>query len=280
MEAVTLLVVLWCVYLSEILWWTSDDRLILIGRRIGAFHGQYGPTVTVREGRGFYIPSFAPPFPHLFECQLGDGLPSRLAARGLVERRVKAALAAAAPLRRLGAGLWIYVFIVAPAVIVLFGLRATWPFLLALLALWLLATILTYRRSWSRLYPEKPGDWSKDAFLMAFSPLGAPRAADRLTRGALDGLTAMRIASVVAPRDEFCRLARLVYFDSRARQETRQEIDHILEAEGWAAAFAAPPAAEPGMKGFCPRCCGQLLCDSGGCPDCAGVSIRPFAHSG
>jgi hypothetical protein len=72
-------------------------------------------------------------------------------------------------------------------------------------------------------------------------------------------------------------LARLVYFDIDARHDATEEIDRILEAEGWARTFGAPPAAESGMKGFCPRCHAQLLRAAGECPDCVGVLIRSFA---
>jgi hypothetical protein len=277
MEVVTLVGVLWCVYLSEIVWWTTDDHLILTGRRSGTFKGQYGPSLHLRDRQGFLAPSLVPPFAVLFECRLGGRSDTRPAARSLVERSVARALTATVPLRQLGAGLWLYVFIVAPAVIVFFGLRRTWQPLVAVLAMWLLAIILTYRRSWTKLYPDRPGGWRNDAVLMALSPLGAIRAADRLSRNALADLSAMRVASVIASQDEFCRLARLVYFDIDARHDARQEIDRILEAERWAGIFVAPPAAESGMKGFCPRCHTQLLRDAGECPDCVGVLIRSFA---
>ena len=40
--------------------------------------------------------------------------------------------------------------------------------------------------------------------------------------------------------------------------------------------FVATPVREPGMQGFCRRCHGQVMRDSGTCPDCVVVSITPF----
>ena len=116
---------------------------------------------------------------------------------------------------------------------------------------------------------------------MVLSPLGAIRAADRLTRKALPGVSGMRVMSVVASRPKFCRIARLVYFDEATPRQlaAKRELDEILEAEDLRAALVAPPVKEPGMKGFCRRCHAQVMRDSGDCPDCVVVPISPFDGS-
>jgi hypothetical protein len=113
---------------------------------------------------------------------------------------------------------------------------------------------------------------------MILSPLGASRAADRLTRKALHGLSPMRVVRVAATAEEFCRIARLVYFDEETpwHSAAKRDIDEILASDRLEDMFVATPVREPGMQGFCRRCHGQVMRDSGTCPDCVVVSITPF----
>jgi hypothetical protein len=277
-ELLPLLVVLACVYVSDALWWTGERSLILTGRRPGEFRAHCGPTLPVRGGRGFFVSTLAPPFAYSFELDLDDG-PDRKADRATVERTTQQVLRLAAPLRRLGEGLWIFLFILVPLIVTTLGLSGTWMPLLAILLIWLVAIVVTYRRAWRTLHDGASG-WKSDAMLMILSPPGAIRAADRLTRRALRPLGAMRVASVVADRDEWLRLARLHYFEEAAvSQAARGEIEAILRPDG-IRALAMPPPQSPGMLGFCPRCHEQVLRESGECPDCLGIPIRAFASEG
>ena len=280
MELLSLLLVIWCVYVSEALWWTTSSSLILTGTRLGDFRARLGPSLPVREGRGFFASPLLPPFRYSFECELervADQGRSR-ASRASVERRVAQALAAATRLRSLGQGLFLYLFVVVPLAIGSLGLIRTWAPLLAILVVWLIAIVYTYRQSWQKVNHGKPSGWRGDAALMILSPLGASRAADRLTRKALHGLSPMRVVSVATTAEEFCRIARLVYFDEETpwHSVAKRDIDEILESDRLEDMFVATPVREPGMQGFCRRCHGQVMRDSGTCPDCVVVSITPF----
>lgn len=275
-----LILVVWCVYVSDAVWWTTSNSLMLTGSRIGEFRAKLGPSLPLREGTGFFAPPLFPPFRHSFQFEL-DAQPDtgrKPAKRASVERLAAQVLSLAAPLRRLGEGLWIYLFVIVPLAIGSLGLIRTWAPLLALLAVWLTAIVLTYRRSWRTLHEAHPSGWRSDAALMVLSPLGAIRAADRLTRKALPGVSGMRVMSVVASRQDFCRIARLVYFDEATPRQlaAKRELDEILEADNLRAALVSPPAKEPGMQGFCRRCHAQVMRDSGDCPDCVVVPITPF----
>ena len=171
-----------------------------------------------------------------------------------------------------------FLFVIAPLAIGSLGLIRTWAPLLAVLVSWLTVIVLTYQRSWRRLHETQPSGWKSDAALMFLSPPGAIRAADRLTRKALHGLSALRVMSVISPNHEFGRIARLVYFDDPTPRQlaAKREIDEILESEGMLTTLVAPPAKDAGMKGFCRRCHGQVMRDSGDCPDCVVVPITPF----
>ena len=279
-----LLLVVWCVYVSDAVWWTTSNSLMLTGSRIGEFRAYHGPSLPLREGTGFFAPPLFPPFRYSFQFEL-DARPDAgrtPAKRASVERLVAQALSLATPLRRLGEGLWIYLFVIVPLAIGSFGLIRTWAPLLVLLVTWLTAIVLTYRRGWRKLHASRPAAWRSDAVLMVLSPLGAIRAADRLTRKALHGVSGMLVMSVIAPRQEFCRFARLVYFDEATPRQlaVQREVDEILQSEGLHAALVAPPVRDPGMTGFCRRCHSQVMRDSGDCPDCVTVSITPFRAVG
>lgn len=280
MDVLVVVLVVWCVYVSDAVWWTSSDALLFSGTRLGEFRARHGPALDVKDGKGFFASALIPPFQCSFECSLrtvGDSS-RRAVKRAELERRVQQAIEISAPLRRLGEGLWLYVFVAAPTAIAWFGLSATWIVLLVILVGWLGAIAWTYRRSWRALYADDPRGWRGDAALMLLSPPGAIRAADRLTRHALRQTSALRVMSVLATPDQFCAVARLLYFDEPTPQQDtlRREIDTVLESPGLARVFSAAPAREPGMVGFCRRCHGQLLRNTGECPDCSWLSITPF----
>jgi hypothetical protein len=272
--------ILWCVYLSDSVWWTARDRLVLRGSQIGQFSAQWGPSLEVRDGKGFALTSVLPPFSHSFECvfHIGEAFAGSAGTDPQIERVATRSLVLAAPLRRLGEGLWIYLFVVVPITIAAAGLLPSWPFLLAILLLWLVAIIVTYRRAWRRLYDGKPTAWKADAVLMVLSPPGAIRAADKLTRFAFASASPVRVLSVVAAPEEFCRLARMMYFDPEVPSSLaiRQEVDIILEGRRLRSVFNMAPTREPGMTGFCRRCHGQVMRSSGNCPDCVDMPITPF----
>jgi hypothetical protein len=277
------LFVLWCVYMSDALWWTCSDCLVLTGTEIGRFRARLGPSWEVRDGKGLLVLPLLPPFKHSFECSIAQATRNerRPTKRIDVERRVTEALKWARPVRRAAEILWFYLFVIGPVVIGTFGIAGTWPLLLAVLLALLALVIVLYRRSWLKVYGPKSSAWRSDAILLMLSPPGATRAADRLTRKAFADLGGLRVLSVVAPAHEFCRVARGLYFDDVELQPAglRSNIDDILDAERLTAAFFAAPEREPGMDGFCCRCHGQVMRATGNCPDCVTVSVTPFETS-
>jgi hypothetical protein len=279
-EILSLWVILGCVYLSETLWWTTQHRILLTGSRRGDFRARRGPSIDVRDGKGFFFTWPLPPFLYAFECSLSaePAATSKRVKRTELEKHVAQVLSLAAPLRLLGEGLWLYLFAIVPAAVAMLGLLVVWLPLVVILLLWLTAIVIMFRRSWLRLHSGKPSGWRPDATLMVLSPLGATRAADRLTRSAFADVSGLHLASVLATPDEFCRLARQLYFDdeSPAHGAVKAEVDRILESMRLRPTFEAPPAREGGMLGFCPRCHTQVMRASGTCPDCVDRPIVPF----
>jgi hypothetical protein len=253
---------------------------MLIGSRIGDFRAHKGASIELRDGKGFFLTTPLPPFRYAFECPITaeSAAGAKRPKRSHTEQLVTQALSLASPLRRLGEGLWVYVFIVVPVTIATFGLLVVWLPLLLVLLVWLAVIVIMFRRSWLRLHPDKPAAWRSDAALMVLSPLGAIRVADRLTRSALADLGGLRVASVIAAPDEFCRLARLIYFDDDAPTDEglKAEIDQIVESTRLRSKFDAAPTRDSGMLGFCRRCHTQVMRADGTCPDCVTQPITPF----
>ena len=278
MDVVAVVLVIWCIYVSDALWWTTSDALLFTGTRVGNFRARRGPSLDVRDGKGFFAAPLFPPFQCSFECVISADEDARPSKRVEIERRVRRSIELSQPLRMLGGGLWVFLFIVAPVAVAWWGLSSSWVLLLAILILWLVAIAVSYRRSWRALYSEDPHGWRGDAALMLLSPPGAIRAADRLTRHALQSSNALRVLEVLTTPEHFSEIARLLYFDEPTPRQTtaRREIERLLESPALAHAFASPPEREPGMMGFCRRCHGQLLRGDGECPDCAWIVITPF----
>jgi hypothetical protein len=276
-DVLLLILVLWGVYVSDSLWWTTERSVVLFGDAAGSFSAQYGPSLRIRQDGGYYVCRLLPPFPSAFELNL-DAAGSNGATVADVRQRVLDIHAASRRLRTLGEAFWWFLLVVAPVFALTFGLlRAILPLLVVAVA-GLAITVVCYRRSWRELHGAAQSVWRGDAVLMLLSPPGAVRAADRLTRNALRGFPPMRVARALASDAEFCRLSRLIYFDAATSDPLRHEIDALLDADGLRATFDAQPRREDGMKGFCPRCHELFLRDSGECPDCVDVTLRSFAR--
>jgi hypothetical protein len=276
-DVLVLTLVLWAVYVSDSVWWTTERSLILIGRDVGRFTFQHGPSIPLREGKGLFVPRLAPPFASSFELLLNASETAARRESGReIRKHVERVLDYAAPLHLLGAGLWTYLLVLGPATAWTFGLSRTWIWLLLILAGWMAAIVLTYRRQWRALYPERAREWRSTAALMCLSPPGAIRAGDRFTRSACQTIGWIDATRALVSADEFGRLARMMCLDCNRGPRARSEFELAVGRDHLAKLLSIEPATEPGMKGYCPRCHGQVLRSTGQCPDCIDVVIRPF----
>ncbi len=270
-EALGLVLVAWLVYISDALWWITPERVVLSGRRAGEMRAQLGPAYTIRGDNGVFVPRLAPPFERHFELDAAaEG--GKRAKDAAIVAAAEAAMDAAKPLDRLGAWLWWFCFGIAPALLIVFGLRRVW--LPLLIALFTAATVIVmqFARAWRTLYPADRDGWKGHALPMILSPLAAICAADALTRRACAPFDGFAVLGVLAANDDFLRIARRYYFSPE-----RHRLQPLVAARGLEGALLEPPIRTGAdMEGYCPRCHTQLIRSSGDCPECLDVPIVAF----
>jgi hypothetical protein len=273
-EALGLVAVAWLVYVCDALWWVGPDRIVLTGRETGRMRAQLGPVFPLRGEAGVFVPRLTPTFEYSFEVSAASagGTPASEAA---LVRTANAAIAAARPLQYLGAALWGFCFLVAPALMLGLGLSRVWIALVAVLFSGAIAIVMCFARAWRTLRANDRNGWKSEALPLILSPLAAIRAADTLTRKTFAGCDALAVVSALATVEEFLRIARLQYF---APGDDRLEA--LLAARNLKAALLAPPVRSGAdMKGYCPRCHVQLVRDSGECPECPEIQVRAFGSA-
>jgi hypothetical protein len=270
-EVLGLVAVAWLVYVSDALWWVGPDRIVLSGRDAGSMRAQLGPAFTLRQDSGVFVPRLTPPFNHHFEVGASADVdnPSDDAA---IIAAAKAAMAAARPLQRLGAVLWGFCFLIAPALMMTWGLRRVWLALVVVLFGSAIAIAACFARAWRTVHPGDPRGWKNEVFPIILSPLAAICAADALTRRACASFNGLAVVSALARREEFLRIARFYYF-----APGNHAVDSFLAAKDLReAVLQPPPRAGSEMEGYCPRCHTQLVRGNGDCPECLDVAIVPF----
>lgn len=209
-----------------------------------------------------------------------------------VHERLGQAMAAARPLRIAGAAQWAWMFVVVPAVAVLFGVG--WPLLglgLVLLAL-VITNVGLFVRGHRRLYPQRRGERLEAALIMAVSWPMAARAADVLARHAVADLDPLAVAAALeglAGRQEFLSWVRrdaehpLAYdeLDELGVAIAGQHQDTILprlrrlvDQAGLREDF---PPCEQGAAAYCPRCRATYRRLEPSCAACVGVELRGLA---
>lgn len=270
-EALGLVAVAWLVYVSDALWWVGPDRIVLSGRDAGSMRAQLGPAFTLRNDNGVFVPRLTPTFDHHFEVGAsadGDKPPDEAA----IVAAATAAMAAARPLQRVGALLWGFCFLVAPALMLTLGLRRVWLVLVVVLFGSAMAIAACFARAWRTVHPENPHGWKNEVFPIILSPLAAICAGDALTRRACASFNGLAVVVALATREEFLRIARFHYF-----APDNSALDALLSAKGLKdAVLQPPPRAGSEMEGYCPRCHTQLVRGTGDCPECLDVAIVPF----
>ncbi len=190
--------------------------------------------------------------------------------------------------------LFVYLFLLAPGVVLWRGLESTWPLLLAalLLQMWLIAWL--FRRAHRQLYPADAETRFAATVTIVLSPMAAMRAPDVLIQDLLSEFHPLAVARGVCSPAIFellaARTLREAYYPLPAeesanapaaaewwKEKWRAVLSHFVEknASNVGKILGAPPPEE-GCRSYCARCWSQYVVESGECADCGGLALRPL----
>lgn len=277
--------VAWCVYSFDATWWVGPETIVLTGDQPEHFKARIGPHLKIKGDSGLFFPGLLPPFAAHFELG-GTRTTTKEESAERVLVVARQATCEAAILHRLGAGLWVWLFIASPFLVSMVGLiRVWWLVLLGLFAL-TVTIVIQFAISTRRLMVDTGTPWIADSVVMLLSPPAAISAGHRLTRIALRPYSAITVGGALAGDVEFVQLARLFHFapgllgsHEGDSAEIQARLAFLLQRRGLRSAFEAAPKQEsPEMVGFCPRCQLQLLRWDGNCPDCLAVPLVSFEN--
>lgn len=196
----------------------------------------------------------------------------------------------------MAAGLFLYVFLIAPVLVWRMGLMLVWPWLLGGLALLCLVNAVAFHRAHKRLHPGLEEERFSHFLMVSLFPPAGMRARDFLSWPALERFHPLALARALCDDDAFEALVGRTLRELRYPLPTeamssgdaqpiwewhRQTL--IEEAEGLVTQSglpldqltAAPARAEPESRAYCPRCNIQFTRTEGTCSDC-GVALRRF----
>lgn len=224
---------------------------------------------------------------------------SNILNTGEIEHRLDLFHSKAILLRRLGNVFFFSLFILAPAVVWVFGFRASgWPVLAVLLAQSVTIAFL-FRSAHKMLFPGGAEERFVPFMLMLLAPASAIRAHDFLARHLLEEFHPLAACKILCSQSEFKEFARQTLTDfhyplypisptdeelaSTAEQWFRnvglQTIEGFLRKSGIEPnEFVAPPPADPESQAYCPRCHAQFVKMDGVCLECGGRPCIPFAR--
>lgn len=200
--------------------------------------------------------------------------------------------------------LLIFVFILSPIAVRLFGLGATWRYLLAFLISNVLLIIWDFYRANRELFgPERTIPWS-DVFTILLSPPAALRATKYLAKNFAYEHHPLALAAARCSTEDFRALAsitlRELLYSADSGDGNKASDDPAANVREWfRSAFrtavakvvkergqnpddliAAPPRESSNVQSYCPRCLSQFLILEGVCVDCNRISLRRFEIEG
>jgi hypothetical protein len=271
----TFFVIVAVIYAAECVYRVENGGLALTGVRRRRWRVHVGPMVALGRRGGISIVPLLPPLATPTVWPAASTAPGQPATLLSAKSRKEASAAAdkfyeAAEPVWIGANtLWVFLFVIAPAVVYWRGLAATWPTLLLSGLVILAFTLYAFWTAHAELFPGGRTERREKTILMALSPLGAVRAVDHLSHRLVAGTHPLVAAVELCDRGEVVRLARWMYFAAPDAALRR----FLEDCDLWQAVISPPECGEPGAATFCPRCHAQYSRDTGDCSDCAGVGL-------
>jgi hypothetical protein len=259
----TLIAILWAVYLSEcfVRWRPGDTIVRAAGTR--AAESVNAPDVTLfRERVGFV---WTTPLPWRIACVFsGHSMDTPRGAITRIHRDTRW-------VRITSTLLFAVVMVVFPGLVFTERVLPWLPlFALALAAAWS-TTLGAYWFAHRRVHGAAPAieTW----LVLALSPVSLMRAPLAATLYASPRTHPLVGVDALCDDKELLRVARLWCFDEPL---LRPDIERLLSRRGLLPALTAPPKdSEPGVTRFCPRCHATFVASATICTDCDGVRLTP-----
>lgn len=202
------------------------------------------------------------------------------------------------PIQSMCCVLFMFLFVGAPALVIMFGLlRLIIPVAVVLALMAIVISIMFYRGHKS-LYGDDSEGRVENLIKMIVCPPVSIRATDVLTKNVLSGYSPVVVGNLFfgSTSSAFVR-AYVLDLQHPLAYEARDEMSS--EIISWAAAthlklcidylnhgefltpraLLAPPQRDGDSVSYCPRCSSQFLVSSGPCPDCPGVVLLAFPSS-
>ncbi len=194
--------------------------------------------------------------------------------------------------------LFVHVFVVAPILITLVGIQATWLGLVIVMFALTLSIATLFHRAHKTFYPQSSDDRFTHTLTTAFAAVTSIRAHDIASRPLLENFHPLAVAKVLLEENSFRAFARNVLLDLRhpmlpvcpnARPEAvatekffRNASLEITEAwlkEGGVAPdelCRTPKPLDNTCRAYCPRCESQFTSTEQPCSDCGGIELVGF----
>lgn len=202
------------------------------------------------------------------------------------------------PIRWFANVLLIFMFVLAPLLVSLIGLKIIWAWLLLALAVLTVTTAWLFARIHRKFYPLASDDRFTQTLIIALAPATTLRAHDIASRPLLERFHPLAVAKVFLQPEHFRRFARRLLLDLRnPARPTCPSADPVANAtefffrstqlkitEAWLmenkiapADLCQPPApADESCRAYCPRCESQFTTADGFCADCGELPLAPF----
>ncbi|HEY2951814.1 MAG TPA: hypothetical protein VGK40_04475 [Verrucomicrobiae bacterium] len=201
-------------------------------------------------------------------------------------------------IRLLSNGLFLYLFVLAPAGVWRLGLAQIVWFLLGGMLAQTISIAILFQRAHRSLYPDGREERFTPFLTMLLAPPTAIRAGDILSCHLLEHFHPLAVARVLCAPDQFKDFARQILLDLRFPMlPVCPTIEPgPVETERWFRAFhqeavekfatrsglkldellKPPEPSEPSNLSYCPRCHAQFVTREGTCADCGGRALVPF----
>jgi len=202
-------------------------------------------------------------------------------------------------LRLLTNGMFVFLFIAAPALIWQFGLHGCWVALVVGILSLAIPTATLFRSAHKALYPVAEEERFTHFLTILLSPATTVRALDALSRPLLEMFHPLAIAHVFCDEEEFRTLARRALIEIRYPASSpvstadplkragesqwhvvvKQTVERFLAKNGIKPEelLRAPERSDESCKAYCPRCQTQFTTTSGKCEDCGGLELVAFS---